>query len=118
VRFSAEMSFDTGEISCAFRFLGRAEVTLQEPRDCKAWTQMMTLGSEFIVKSFFVLKSAALAVDDAFSYMPPYGKPVVGKPAIKSANTKNFLRASQTLNASFERNDLHKADSHRIANQT
>lgn len=28
--------------------------------------------------------------DDAFSYMPPYGKPVVGKPAIQAANTKSF----------------------------
>ncbi len=28
--------------------------------------------------------------DDAFSYMPPYGKPVVGKPAIQSANAKSF----------------------------
>lgn len=27
---------------------------------------------------------------DAFSYMPPYGKPVVGKPAIESANEKSF----------------------------
>jgi hypothetical protein len=29
---------------------------------------MMTLGSEFIVKSIFVLKSAALAVDDVLVY--------------------------------------------------
>ncbi|MFY9529122.1 MAG: nuclear transport factor 2 family protein [Candidatus Acidiferrales bacterium] len=28
--------------------------------------------------------------DDAFSYMPPYGKPVVGKPAIQDANAKSF----------------------------
>ena len=28
--------------------------------------------------------------DDAFSYMPPYGKPVVGKPAIQEANKKSF----------------------------
>jgi hypothetical protein len=28
--------------------------------------------------------------DDAFSYMPPYGKPVTGKPALKEANTKSF----------------------------
>jgi len=28
--------------------------------------------------------------DDAFSYMPPYGKPVVGKSAIDEANTKSF----------------------------
>jgi hypothetical protein len=28
----------------------------------------MTLGSEFIVERIFVLKSAALAVDDGFSY--------------------------------------------------
>ena len=28
--------------------------------------------------------------EDAFSYMPPYGKPVVGKPAIQDANTKSF----------------------------
>jgi hypothetical protein len=30
------------------------------------------------------------AADDTFSYMPPYGKPVVGKPAIQSANAKSF----------------------------
>ncbi len=28
--------------------------------------------------------------DDAFSYMPPYGKPVVGKPAMEDANKKSF----------------------------
>jgi len=28
--------------------------------------------------------------EDAFSYMPPYGKPVVGKPAIKQANEHSF----------------------------
>src|SRR5260370_8646735 len=28
--------------------------------------------------------------DDAFSYMPPYGKPVVGKPAMQEANKKSF----------------------------
>ena len=28
--------------------------------------------------------------DDAFSYMPPYGKPVTGKPAIQDANKKKF----------------------------
>jgi hypothetical protein len=30
------------------------------------------------------------SAEDAFSYMPPYGKPVVGKPAIKEANEKSF----------------------------
>jgi ketosteroid isomerase-like protein len=28
--------------------------------------------------------------DDAFSYMPPYGKPVIGKPAMEDANKKSF----------------------------
>lgn len=28
--------------------------------------------------------------DDAFAYMPPYGKPVIGKPAIKDANAQSF----------------------------
>ena len=28
--------------------------------------------------------------DDAFEYMPPYGKPVVGKSAMHAANTKSF----------------------------
>jgi len=28
--------------------------------------------------------------EDAFSYMPPYGKPVVGKGAIGEADTKSF----------------------------
>jgi hypothetical protein len=30
------------------------------------------------------------AADDVFSYMPPYGKPVVGKTAIQAANVKSF----------------------------
>jgi len=30
------------------------------------------------------------AADDMFSYMPPYGRPVVGKPAIRSAQEKSF----------------------------
>lgn len=28
--------------------------------------------------------------DDAFAYMPPYGKPVIGKPAIRETNTDRF----------------------------
>jgi ketosteroid isomerase-like protein len=28
--------------------------------------------------------------DDVFSYMPPYGKPVIGKPATQAANKKSF----------------------------
>jgi hypothetical protein len=31
-----------------------------------------------------------LSAEDAFAYMPPYGRPVVGKPAIKEANEKSF----------------------------
>jgi hypothetical protein len=30
------------------------------------------------------------AADDAFSYMPPFGRPVVGKTAIQSAGAKSF----------------------------
>jgi ketosteroid isomerase-like protein len=30
------------------------------------------------------------SAEDAFVYMPPYGKPVVGKSAIKEANEKSF----------------------------
>jgi hypothetical protein len=30
------------------------------------------------------------SAEDAFAYMPPYGKPMIGKPAIKEANTKSF----------------------------
>ncbi len=30
------------------------------------------------------------AADDLFSYMPAYGKPVVGKPATRAANAKSF----------------------------
>lgn len=30
------------------------------------------------------------AADDVFSYMPPYGKPVVGKRAPQAANEKSF----------------------------
>lgn len=62
----------------------------------------------FIVGLFFVLSAvltqaqagpcteAAIkqgnvpVADDAFSYMPPYGKPVVGKTGIQAANTKSF----------------------------
>lgn len=37
------------------------------------------------------IKQGGLPVsDDAFSYMPPYGNPVVGKPEIKAANEKSF----------------------------
>src|SRR5260370_24429744 len=37
------------------------------------------------------IKQGPLPVaDDAFSYMPPYGKPVVGKPAMDDANKKSF----------------------------
>ena len=38
-----------------------------------------------------VIKQGRLPMaDDAFSYMPPYGKPVVGKPAMDDANKKSF----------------------------
>jgi ketosteroid isomerase-like protein len=37
-----------------------------------------------------VKKSDLPSADDAFAYMPPYGKPVIGKPAIKEADTKSF----------------------------
>jgi ketosteroid isomerase-like protein len=38
-----------------------------------------------------IIKEGNMTVaDDAFAYMPPYGKPVIGKPAIKDANTKSF----------------------------
>jgi ketosteroid isomerase-like protein len=37
------------------------------------------------------IKQQRLATaDDAFSYMPPYGKPVIGKSAIQSANKEKF----------------------------
>jgi hypothetical protein len=35
--------------------------------------------------------------DDAFSYMPPYGKPVIGRPSIESTNRAKF---SQRTNVS------------------
>jgi len=44
--------------------------------------------------------------DDAFSYMPPYGKPVIGKPAIQSTNKEKF---SARTNITRE-----WADDHRI----
>jgi hypothetical protein len=53
------MLFGIDEISWAFQFLARTGIALQEPMDCKAATQLMTLGSEFVVKNIFVLKSAA-----------------------------------------------------------
>jgi hypothetical protein len=37
------------------------------------------------------IKQGNVAVaEDAFAYMPPHGKPLVGKPAIQDANTKSF----------------------------
>ncbi len=44
--------------------------------------------------------------DDAFSYMPPYGKPITGKAAMQDANTKSF---SDRTNVKFN-----WADDHRI----
>jgi hypothetical protein len=32
--------------------------------------------------------------DDAFSYMPPYGRPVIGNGGFKDANTKSFSGSS------------------------
>lgn len=47
-----------------------------------------------------VIKQGSLPVaDDAFSYMPPYGKPVVGKTEIQAANTQKF---SDRTNINFE----------------
>jgi len=39
------------------------------------------------------------AADDVFSYMPPYGKPVVGKPAIQAANAKSFSARTNSTRA-------------------
>jgi hypothetical protein len=39
------------------------------------------------------------AADDVFSYMPPYGKPVVGKPAMQDANKKNFSDRANIKNS-------------------
>jgi hypothetical protein len=63
----------------------------------------------YILAALFILLSAAMTqaqtgpcsesaikqghlpmADDAFSYMPPYGKPVVGKSAMDDANKKSF----------------------------
>jgi hypothetical protein len=30
------------------------------------------------------------SADDMFSYMPPYGRPVIGRGAVQQANTRNF----------------------------
>jgi len=43
--------------------------------------------------------------DDAFSYMPPYGKPAIGKPAIQSANKEKF---SARTNVTREWADDHR----------
>lgn len=37
--------------------------------------------------------------DDAYSYMPPYGKPVIGKPAIQSANKNSFSNRTNVTRA-------------------
>ena len=44
--------------------------------------------------------------EDAFSYMPPYGKPVIGNAGMKKANTENFS----------DRTNIHHAweDNHRV----
>jgi|ERR1051325_10326818 hypothetical protein len=39
-----------------------------------------------------VAKENLRPADDAFSYMPPYGKPVIGQPAIQTANKENFSK--------------------------
>ena len=44
--------------------------------------------------------------DDAFSYMPPYGKPIIGRPSIESANRAKFSRRTNVVRA--------WADDHRI----
>jgi ketosteroid isomerase-like protein len=43
--------------------------------------------------------------DSAFSFMPPYGKPVTGKAATDEANTKSF---SDRINRKFEWADDHR----------
>ena len=37
-----------------------------------------------------ITKGNLPAADDAFSYMPAFGKPVVGKPALQAAQAKSF----------------------------
>ena len=39
------------------------------------------------------------AADDAFAYMPPFGKPVVGKTAIQSAGAKSFSERTNITRA-------------------
>jgi ketosteroid isomerase-like protein len=47
-----------------------------------------------------VIKQGHLAMaDDAFSYMPPYGKPVIGKPAMQDANKKSFSDRTNITNS-------------------
>jgi len=47
-----------------------------------------------------VIKQGHLPVaDDAFSYMPPYGKAVVDKPAMQDANKKSFSDRTNIKNS-------------------
>ena len=39
------------------------------------------------------------AADDAFAYMPPYGKPVVGKPTIQETNKARFSKRTNITRA-------------------
>ena len=39
------------------------------------------------------------AADDVFSYMPPYGKPVIGKRATQAANAKSFSERTNITRA-------------------
>jgi hypothetical protein len=62
-----------------------------------SWIPLLVLLSAVLVQaqakpcSQSVITEGKLPVaDDAFAYMPPYGKPVVGRPAIQDANTKSF----------------------------
>ena len=50
-------------------------------------------------------KERLTTADDAFSYMPPYGKPVFGKPAIQAANKEKF---SERTNVTRSWGDDHR----------
>lgn len=46
-----------------------------------------------------IKKGNVAVAGDAFAYMPPYGKPVVGKQEIQAANTKSFSERTNITRA-------------------
>jgi ketosteroid isomerase-like protein len=57
---------------------------------CFVMSVMLTHAQSGPCTESVINKGHLPSAEDAFVYMPPYGKPVVGKPAIQEAATKSF----------------------------